>query len=57
LTVGTGKTSVKKVILMLRDMIIAGAASPGSIVSYRISIEDVPDAYKNFLNAWTAIQR
>ncbi|RXA17614.1 alcohol dehydrogenase [Methanosarcina sp. MSH10X1] len=48
LTVGTGQTPVKKVILMLRDMIIAGAAKPGFIVSHRISIEDAPAAYKEF---------
>lgn len=33
---------------MLRDMIIAGAATPGFIVSHRISIEEAPDAYREF---------
>jgi glutathione-independent formaldehyde dehydrogenase len=46
LTIKTGQTSVKKIILMVRDMIIAGVAKPGFIVSYRISIEDAPAAYR-----------
>lgn len=46
LTVKTGQTSVKKIILMIRDMIIAGVAKPGFIVSYRISIEDAPSTYR-----------
>ncbi|MEN6553026.1 MAG: hypothetical protein ABFC34_09090 [Methanobacterium sp.] len=29
LTIGTGQTPVKKIILMLRDMKIAGVANPG----------------------------
>lgn len=45
LIVGKSQTPVKKVILMLRNIIIAGATSTGFIVSHRISIEDVPDAY------------
>lgn len=48
LTIGTGQTPVKKTILMLRDMIIAGVAKPGFIVSHRISIEDAPAAYREF---------
>jgi len=48
LTVRTGQTSVKKIILMVGDMIIAGVAKPGLIVSYRISIEDAPAAYREF---------
>jgi len=50
LTVGTGQTPVKKVILMLRDLIIAGVAKPGFIVSHRISIDEAPDAYRAFAN-------
>jgi Threonine dehydrogenase and related Zn-dependent dehydrogenases len=46
LTVKTGQTSVKKIILMVRDMIIAGVAKPGFRISYRISIEDAPAAYR-----------
>lgn len=46
LTVKTGQTSVKKIILMVRDMIIAGVAKTGFIVSYRISIEDAPAVYR-----------
>ncbi len=39
---------MKKTILMLRDMIIAGIARPSFIVSHRISIEDAPAAYREF---------
>lgn len=48
LTIGTGQTPVKKTILMLGDMIIAGVARPSFIVSHRISIEDAPAAYREF---------
>ncbi len=48
LTVGTGQTPVKKTIIMLRDMIIAGVAKPGFIVSHRISIDEAPAAYREF---------
>ncbi len=48
LTVGTGATPVKKIALMLRDLIIAGKAKPSFIVSHRIPIEEAPDAYKKF---------
>lgn len=50
LTVGTGQTPVKKTIVMLRDMIIAGVAKPSFIVSHKISIEEAPEAYKEFAN-------
>lgn len=48
LTVGTGQTPVKNTILMLRDMIIAGVAKPSFIVSHRLSLEEAPDAYREF---------
>ncbi|MGB9929269.1 MAG: alcohol dehydrogenase, partial [Methanosarcina sp.] len=50
LTVGTGQTPVKKVILMLRDLIIAGVAKPSFIISHKISIDESPDAYREFAN-------
>ncbi len=50
LTIGTGQTPVKKVILMLRDLIIAGVVKPSFIVSHRISIDEAPDAYRQFSN-------
>ncbi|WP_292465666.1 glutathione-independent formaldehyde dehydrogenase [Methanolobus sp.] len=48
MTVGTGQTPVKTFIIMLRDLIIAGKAKPGFIVSHRISFDEVPDAYRKF---------
>lgn len=48
LTIGTGPTPVNKIILMLRDIIIAGAAKPGFIVGHSISIEDATAAYREF---------
>ena len=48
LTVGTGQTPVKKTIVMLRDMIIAEVAKPSFIVSHGISMEEAPDAYREF---------
>ena len=47
-SVGTGQTPVKKLQPMLRDMIIAGVAKPSFIVSHKISIEEAPDAYREF---------
>ena len=48
LTVGTGQTPVKKTVIMLRDMIIAGVAKPSFIISHKISIEEAPGAYREF---------
>jgi len=48
LTVGTGQTPVKKTIVMLRDMIIAGVAKPSFIVSHSISMDEAPAAYREF---------
>ncbi|MCC4768539.1 hypothetical protein FXW07_18525 [Methanosarcina sp. DH1] len=39
---------MNKIILMLRDIIIAGAAKPGFIVGFSISIEDATAAYREF---------
>lgn len=50
LTVGTGQTPVKKTLVMLRDMIISGVAKPSFIISHKISIEEAPDAYREFAN-------
>jgi len=50
MTVGTGQTPVKKLQPMLRDMIIAGVAKPSFIISHKISIEEAPDAYREFAN-------
>jgi glutathione-independent formaldehyde dehydrogenase len=48
ISIGTGQTPVKAIQIMLRDMIMGGQASPGFIVSHRISLDEAPDAYKEF---------
>lgn len=48
ISVGTGQTPVKAIQIMLRDMIMGGQASPSFIVSHRISLDEAPDAYKEF---------
>lgn len=48
LTIATGQTPVKKYNAYLRDLIIAGIAKPGLIVSDHISIEEAPEAYEKF---------
>ncbi|HWQ47806.1 MAG TPA: glutathione-independent formaldehyde dehydrogenase [Methanosarcina sp.] len=48
MSLGTGQTPVKAIHIMLRDMIIGGQASPSFIVSHRISLDEAPDAYREF---------
>ncbi|CAJ37392.1 glutathione-independent formaldehyde dehydrogenase [Methanocella arvoryzae] len=48
LQIGTGQTPVKRFQAFLRDQIIAGKASPGSIVTDHIKIGDAPETYKEF---------
>ncbi len=48
LSIGTGQTPVKHISLMLRDLIIAGRATPGTIVSHHISLDEAPEAYRKF---------
>ena len=48
LRLGTGQSNVKKYNAYLRDLIIAGKASPSFVVSHEVSIEDAPDAYTKF---------
>jgi glutathione-independent formaldehyde dehydrogenase len=48
LTVKNGQTPVKEFHIFLRNLIIAGRAKPGFIVTDRINIEDAPRAYKEF---------
>jgi len=58
LSMGTGQANVKAYNRQLRDLIIAGKASPGSIVSHELSLADGPDAYKNFddrVDGWTKV--
>jgi len=48
LSMGTGQCNVKKYNRYLRDLIIAGRAKPGMIVSHEIGIEEAPSAYEKF---------
>ncbi len=48
LRLGTGQCNVKRYNAYLRDMIIAGKAKPGFVVSHTVSLDDAPDAYNTF---------
>jgi glutathione-independent formaldehyde dehydrogenase len=48
LRVGTGSCNVKRYIRPLRDMIIAGRAKPGFVVSNTVPLDDAPAAYEKF---------
>jgi len=48
LSLGTGQCNVKKYNAYLRDMIIAGRAKPGFIVSNEVSLDQAPMAYEKF---------
>ncbi len=55
---GTGQCPVKRYNRELRDMIIAGRARPGAIVSQELGLEEAPDAYKRFderQDGWTKV--
>jgi glutathione-independent formaldehyde dehydrogenase len=45
---GMGQTPVKQYNLFLRDLIIAGRARPGFIVSKHIDLPQAPEAYQRF---------
>ncbi len=45
---GTGQADVKSYNRQLRDLIIAGKAEPGFIVSKEIALAEAPDAYQRF---------
>ena len=46
--VGTGQCNVKRYNRQLRDMIIAGRATPSFVVSHELPLDDAPDAYGKF---------
>jgi glutathione-independent formaldehyde dehydrogenase len=48
LQVGTGQAPVKRYNVLLRDLILAGKASPNIIVSHDLPLEAAPDAYAQF---------
>jgi threonine dehydrogenase-like Zn-dependent dehydrogenase len=48
LSMGTGQCNVKAYNRYLRDLIIAGRAKPGMIVSHEIGLDGAPGAYEKF---------
>ncbi|HET9075800.1 MAG TPA: glutathione-independent formaldehyde dehydrogenase [Acidimicrobiales bacterium] len=55
---GTGQCPVKRYNRELRDMIIAGRARPGAIVSHELGLADAPAAYRKFderQEGWTKV--
>jgi glutathione-independent formaldehyde dehydrogenase len=48
ITVGMGQCPVKRYNQQLRDLIIAGKAEPGTIVSHDVPIDQAPDCYQRF---------
>ena len=55
---GTGQCNVKTYNRRLRDLIHVGKADPGIIVSHELTLDQAPDAYKQFDNCdegWTKV--
>jgi glutathione-independent formaldehyde dehydrogenase len=50
LTMGTGQADVKSYNRALRDLIVAGRATPSFVVSQRLPLDEAPDAYEKFDN-------
>jgi glutathione-independent formaldehyde dehydrogenase len=50
ITIGMGQAPVKKYNEMLRDLIIAGKARPGMIISHDVDLKDAAEYYKRFDN-------
>jgi glutathione-independent formaldehyde dehydrogenase len=48
IAIGTGQAPVKRYNEMLRDLIIAGQARPGTIITHEAALEDAPDYYRRF---------
>jgi threonine dehydrogenase-like Zn-dependent dehydrogenase len=48
ITVGMGRENDERYSTQLRDLIIAGRASPGKIVTQRLPLSQAPDAYSKF---------
>ncbi|WP_049572368.1 glutathione-independent formaldehyde dehydrogenase [Streptomyces sp. SBT349] len=54
----TGQTNVKSYNRQLRDLIIAGRATPSFVVSHRLPLEQAPEAYDKFdkrADGWTKV--
>lgn len=48
LSIGTGQCNVKRYNRFLRDLIVAGRATPSVIVSHEVPLTEAPDAYQKF---------
>jgi glutathione-independent formaldehyde dehydrogenase len=48
LRIGTGQADVKRYNRRLRDLITAGRARPGFVVSHELPLEEAPLAYQKF---------
>ena len=48
LRLGTGQCNVKRYNAYLRDLIVAGKASPSFVVSHSVPLSEAPDAYDKF---------
>ncbi len=48
LSIGTGQANVKAYNRYLRDLIVAGQATPSLIVSNKVPLDEAPDAYDKF---------
>ncbi|WP_340561296.1 glutathione-independent formaldehyde dehydrogenase [Streptomyces sp. GSL17-111] len=58
LRMGTGQANVKSYNRQLRDMIVAGRATPSFLVSQRLPLAEAPDAYRRFdrrEDGWTKV--
>jgi glutathione-independent formaldehyde dehydrogenase len=58
ITIGSGQCPVKRYNRELRDLIIAGRATPSFIVSHELDLSDAPSAYENFdarKDGWTKV--
>ncbi len=57
-TMGTGQANVKSYNRELRDLIVAGRAEPGKIVSHELPLEEAPHGYDQFdkrVDGWTKV--
>ena len=55
---GTGQAPVKRYNRQLRDLIIAGRAEPGFLVSHELGLHQAPEGYQRFDNredGWTKV--
>lgn len=56
--IGTGQAPVKSYNRQLRDLIVAGRATPSWIVSHELPLDQAPEGYRNFdkrVDGWTKV--